>query len=186
MKPAYLAIKGLPILVALGLLSGDAAGQRAEDGARGRIVADGEGEKVVRRWGLEAAALIDPDHAGSQDFVVIAEVVPPGEAIPVHKHPHSEELILLRDGTATAIVGTQRREVGPGATIYVPRGEWHGMENHGASRVHVMGIFSRPGYHAYFRATSVRAGEAVIPFSEQELAEVRERFKDVIVFKEPE
>jgi quercetin dioxygenase-like cupin family protein len=165
------------------LRSDTSTGRQA--GAVGRIIPAGGGDHVVRRWGIPAAALINPDNAGSKDFVVITEALPPGERIPVHKHPHAEEIIFVQQGTATAIVGEVRQQVTQGAIVYVPRGEWHGMDNAGTAHVHVMGIFSAPGYHTYFSETSVPAGERIVPFSEQELKGVRDRFKNVIVFKEP-
>jgi quercetin dioxygenase-like cupin family protein len=151
----------------------------------GRIVPEGGGDQVVRRWGLAAAALINPDNAGSKDFVVITEAVPGGGAIPVHRHPHAEEIILVQQGSGTAVLGDARHPVKAGATVFVPQGEWHGLENHGSSQLDLMAIFSRPGYHTYFSATSVTAGQPVHPLSPDELKQVRERFKDVIEFKEP-
>jgi quercetin dioxygenase-like cupin family protein len=154
-------------------------------GTSGLVVHAGGGDHVVRRWGLKAAALINPDNAGSKDFVVITEQVPPDGSIPVHKHPHSEELLILTEGSGTVVIGDTRHHVTAGSTAFIPRGEWHGLENHGRSPVAVMGGFSAPGYHKYFAATSVPAGQAVVPFSPSELREVRERFSNVIVFKEP-
>jgi quercetin dioxygenase-like cupin family protein len=185
MRRAGLATGLLTVLFIVWFRTDHSASQRAA-GARsgGRIVPAGGGDHVVRRWGLPAAALINPDNAGSQDFVVVTEAVPAGGNIPLHKHPHAEELILVQQGTATAIVGDAKHDVTTGATIYVPRGEWHGMENRGHSHVSLMGIFSAPGYHTYFEATSVPRGQAVEPFSDRELKAVRERFKDVIVFKD--
>ena len=47
-----------------------------------------------------------------------------------------------------------------------------------------LAIFSELGYDKYLRATSVPEGQPVIAFTASELAEVRERFKGVITFKD--
>ena len=83
----------------------------------------------------------------------------------MHKHPHSEELLILTEGMGTVVIGDARHDVKSGSTAFIPRGEWHGLENHGPAPVGVMGVFSAPGYHTYFAATSVPAGQAVVPFS---------------------
>jgi mannose-6-phosphate isomerase-like protein (cupin superfamily) len=171
-------------IVCSGLIAAIALSPQAASPS-GRVVHAGGGDHVVRRWGPKAAALINPDNAGSKDFVVIAEQVPPEGSIPVHKHPHSEELLILTEGAGTVVIGDSRYEVKAGSTAFVPRDEWHGLENHGRSPVAVTGVFSAPGYHTYFAATSVPDGQPVVPFSPSELREVRERFKNVIVFKEP-
>jgi quercetin dioxygenase-like cupin family protein len=173
------------IAVGIGWIASSELATHQATGVSGRVVHAGGGDQVVRRWGLKAAAVINPDNAGSKDFVVITEQVPPDGSIPVHKHPHSEELLLLTEGAGTVVIGDTRHEVRAGSTAFIPRGEWHGLENHGRSPIGVMGVFSAPGYHTYFAATSVPAGQAVVPFSPSELRDVRERFKNVIVFKEP-
>jgi uncharacterized cupin superfamily protein len=73
---------------------------------------------VVRRWGLRAAALINPDNAGSKDFVVITEQVPPDGGVPGTKHPHSEELLILTEGVGTVVMGDTRYEVKAGSTAF--------------------------------------------------------------------
>jgi quercetin dioxygenase-like cupin family protein len=185
MRRAALATVLLTLTIATWLASENAARQRViASSSGGRIIPKGGGDHVVRRWGVPAVALVNPDNAGTRDFVAISESVPSGGGIPVHRHPNAEELIVVQQGTAIAIVGDVRQEVTAGATIYVPRGEWHGMENRG-SQVQVLGVFSQPGYHTYFSATSVSAGQRVTPLSDNELRAVRERFKDVIEFKAP-
>lgn len=173
------------IVVGMGWTASTGLSTHQTAAASGRVVHAGGGDHVVRRWGLKAAALINPDNTGSKDFVVISEQVPPDGSIPVHKHPHSEELLILTEGSGTVVIGDARLEVRAGSTAFIPRGEWHGLENHGRSPVAVMGVFSKPGYHTYFAATSVPAGQPVVPFSPSKLREVRERFRSVIVFKEP-
>ena len=48
----------------------------------------------------------------------------------------------------------------------------------------VVFIFSALGYDRYLRATSVPEGQVVTPFSPSELAEVRQKYRPYITFKE--
>ena len=149
----------------------------------GLILQAGEGERVVRRWGSPTVIKVDPQHGHSKKLVVFTEEVAPGTAIPLHKHD-TEEVILLQRGEATAIVGDKRKQVTTGATIYVPEGTWHGLENSSGDPVSVMGIFVTPGYDKYLRATSVPEGQAVKSLSTEETVAIRLQFRGTIPFKE--
>jgi hypothetical protein len=77
-----------------------------------------------------------------------------------------------------------RRVVTPGALLFIPRDKWVGLENTGQETMRVAFIFSALGYDRYLWATSVPEGEAVVPFTPRELAEVRQKYRPYITFKE--
>ena len=83
-----------------------------------------------------------------------------------------------------ATLGAQRREVTPGALLFIPQGEWVGLENTGQETIRVVFIFSERGFDTYLRATSVPEGQQVTPLSPRELAEIRQKFQPSITFKE--
>jgi quercetin dioxygenase-like cupin family protein len=139
---------------------------------------------MVRRWGLPMTIKVDPRNGGSQHLVVGTEDLPPGKVIPVHKHPHADEVVLLLQGTGVATLGAQRRAVTPGALLFIPQGEWVGLENTGQETIRVVFIFSERGFDTYLRATSVPEGQQVAPLSPRELAEIRQKFQPYITFKE--
>jgi quercetin dioxygenase-like cupin family protein len=178
--------KALPGIL-LGFLAGalvmlQAQGQPTK-AQGGLILRAEEGERVMRRWGYPAIIKVDPKTAGSQQFVAITEVVPPGQSIPVHKHPHADEIVILLRGSGVAIVGDTRKPIEAGSMMFATKGAWMGFENTGAEDAQVVGIFSRTGYEEYFRATSVPEGQKVTPFSPAELAEIRKKFADHITFE---
>jgi quercetin dioxygenase-like cupin family protein len=150
----------------------------------GLILQASEGERMMRRWGLPMTIKIDPVNGGSKRLLVGTEDLPPGKSIPVHKHSHCDEVVIVLQGQGTAILGEKRREVSAGAIIFVPEEEWVGLENTGQETIRVVFIFSELGFDKYLRATSVPEGQQVIPFTAKELAEVRRRFKGVITFKD--
>jgi quercetin dioxygenase-like cupin family protein len=160
--------------------------KRTEEGSKstGLILLADEGERMVRRWGLPMTIKIDPVNGGSKHLVVGTEDLPPGKAIPVHKHSHCDEVVLVLKGTGMASLGEKRREVSAGAMLFIPEDEWVGLENTSQETIRVVFIFSELGYDKYLRATSVPEGQAVKPFTPTELAEVRRKYKDYITFKE--
>jgi quercetin dioxygenase-like cupin family protein len=139
---------------------------------------------MVRRWGFLMTIKVDPINGSSKQLLVGTEDIPPGKAIPVHKHSHCDELVVIQRGTGTATLGEKRQVVTAGAMIFVPENEWVGLENTGEETIRILFIFSALGFDKYLRATSVPEGHEVKPFTPSELAEIRRKFKAYIVFKD--
>ena len=154
------------------------------DSSTGLVLLSDEGERMVRRWGLKMTIKIDPVNGGSKRLLVGTEDIPPGKSIPVHKHSHCDEVLIVLQGKGTAILGEKRREVSAGAIVFIPEDEWVGLENTGNEMIRIVFIFSELGFDQYLHATSVPEGQKVVPFTAKELAEIREKFKGVITFKE--
>lgn len=150
----------------------------------GLILQEEEGERMVRRWGLPMTIKIDPINGGSKQLLVGTEDLPPGRSIPVHKHSHCDEVLIVLKGNGIVQLGEQRREVSAGAIVFIPENEWVGLENIGQDTARVVFIFSALGFDKYLRATSVPEGQEVIPFTPQQLADIRKKYKDVITFKD--
>lgn len=150
----------------------------------GLILQAEEGERMVRRWGLSMTIKVDPVNGGSKQLLVGTEDIPPGKGIPIHKHSHCDEVVILLQGKGTAILGARLQEVSAGAMLFIPEDEWVGLKNTGQETIRIVFIFSELGFDKYLRATSVPEGQEVTPFSPKELAEVRQKFKGVITFKD--
>jgi quercetin dioxygenase-like cupin family protein len=57
--------------------------------------------------------------------------IPGGSAPPAHLHPAQDEQFEVTSGHLTVIVGGQRRQLGPGDTLEIPKGTPHKMWNDG-------------------------------------------------------
>src|SRR5262249_51195957 len=60
---------------------------------------------------------VDGNNGGAPEFVMITEDIPPGQAIPPHRHPHSDEIIFIHSGTGLASLAGRQADVTTGATI---------------------------------------------------------------------
>lgn len=131
-----------------------------------------EGEKLT--LGRRRAPLnikVSPK-TGSQHLIMGTEQIVGGQGIPVHMHVGEDEIIFVHRGEGTAIVGDKTFSAKEGATIYVPRGTWHALQNFGGSKpVEMLWIFSQPGMDGFFRDMSVSIGA---PHREFTLKEVEE------------
>jgi mannose-6-phosphate isomerase-like protein (cupin superfamily) len=110
---------------------------------------------------------------------------PPGQGIPPHRHPQSDEIIFIHAGNGLASLAGRQATVTTGATIYMPRNTVVGLRNTGADPLEIVAIFSQPGYEEYLREISVPEGETPAPLSVDELAEIRARHHNSAVYEKP-
>ncbi len=79
--------------------------------------------------------------------------VPAGARVPVaHSHDSFEETVYGLEGTCVYVIDGQEREIRPGDSVCIRRGQVHGFDNRGKSDVKFLAIAS-PGVFgpAYFR-----------------------------------
>jgi len=161
--------------------------------ARPFILADSEGERRIHRpppgtlSNLAAPFIIKVDHrnGGAPEFVLFTEDIPPGQAIPPHRHPDADEILLIHAGTGVARLAGRETMVGTGAVIYMPRNTSVRLRNTGSEPLRIVAIFSKPGYEEYMRDISVLEGHAALPLSVAELSAIRERHRAHVEYEQP-
>jgi quercetin dioxygenase-like cupin family protein len=114
---------------------------------------------------------------------MFTEDLQPGASIPRHKHPGAEEIIILQSGASRVHLGNTVREVGAGATVFIPPDTWISVDSIGKDPVSLIAIFSAPGYEEYMRAISVREGEENRPLSKDELDTIRKQHPHSVVYE---
>jgi quercetin dioxygenase-like cupin family protein len=143
------------------------------------ILEKDEGERRVWRpiEGLESQLSlfilkVDPHNGGSSHLVFGTEDIPSGGKINAHRHPGSDEILFLQNGLAKVNLGDTVREVHGGATVFIPAGTWISAVNTGKEAIHLIYVFSAPGFDDFMRAESVREGEKVVPLTKAEDAAI--------------
>lgn len=72
--------------------------------------------------------LIDGSASGSAGIFELT--IPPGSNVPPpHSHTNNEEIIYVLDGVLRYTVGAETRDLGPGETMYTPKGTVHAFAN---------------------------------------------------------
>ena len=126
---------------------------------------------------------IDPKNGGSSHLVFGTEDLEPGGKIDMHSHPGSDEILFLQNGTAMVSLAGSSKEVHGGATVFIPANTWISMTNIGSESIHLVWVFSAPGFEEYMRAESVREGEKVVPLSKQEDEEIMKKHAHAVIYK---
>jgi mannose-6-phosphate isomerase-like protein (cupin superfamily) len=66
-----------------------------------------------------------------------------GQAQKAHAHTGSDKVYFVIEGSGTISVGDDERPVEPGAVVFAPAGEPHGVSNPGPDRLRVL-VFMAP------------------------------------------
>jgi quercetin dioxygenase-like cupin family protein len=157
------------------------------------VLQESEGEHRVHRpppaalSSLTAPFIIKVDrhNGGAPEFFMMTSEIAPGQEIPPHQHPHSDEIVFVRDGTARAVLAGREVTVTAGATIYMPRNTSVRLRNTGTQPLRLIAIFSQPGFEEYMRDISVPEGAVAEPLTVEELTAIRVRHRTHVVYGQP-
>ena len=89
---------------------------------------------------------VDSQATPSVRMSLLVEDLPANTEIRVHLHEREDEIIFIRMGNGIATLGDREIPVGPGATIYVPQGVWHGLRNNGPDILGMSATYSPSGF----------------------------------------
>ena len=182
---------GIVTVTLCGLTASPQIVREAADGASATalILEKQEGERRVHRSAgttIGTAPFIlkfDRLNGNTKHLVMFTEELAPGGAIPRHKHPGCEEILVLQTGRPRVHLGETVKEVGASATVFIPVDTWISAEVIGSEPVSLVAIFSEPGFDEYMRAISVREGEPDAPMSKPELDAVRAQHPHAVSYK---
>jgi len=118
---------------------------------KGTILHAEDGQHIPLAGGRELTIKVDSELTPSVRMSMVTEDLPPGAEILVHLHQREDEIIFIRMGRGIATLGDREVAVGPGATVYVPQGVWHGLRNTGESVLGMSAIYSPPGFEQAFK-----------------------------------
>ncbi len=94
---------------------------------------------------------------------------PNGGQVPWHNHPE-EEIYLVLEGVAEMCLGSERREIHSGQTVYIPSNEFHQLTNIGETPLQFIYCYGPAGdvdhWKQELEGTLPRAGEDVPPLPE--------------------
>jgi quercetin dioxygenase-like cupin family protein len=145
---------GLLLLIATGngaaaLGQSSKVADRADSGA---ILRPADGERVPPfQDGRTMLLKIGPSLTSSQELFIATKEMPPGTAIPLHRHERHEEALFLHRGQVTVTLGARRVVAEAGTLVYIPAATWTGVENTGRDTASVVGIFAEGEVEPCFR-----------------------------------
>jgi quercetin dioxygenase-like cupin family protein len=89
---------------------------------------------------------VDPVATGSDTLVVDTEEMPPGNKIPTHKHLYEDEVIFVHKGAVRVTLAGREYDARTGATVFVPHGNWIGVEDASSEPATILFFFNKPAF----------------------------------------
>jgi len=147
---------------------------RPDEQAKPVVLQKNEGELRTRRprEGVSSPSTdfllkIGPKASGSKHLLLFTEEVPPGAAIPKHKHHSEEEILLIQTGTAHVWLGDKEYDARAGALVFIPAETWISLKNTGTENISLVAVWNEPGFEEMLRCGSVPKGQVGEPISRE-------------------
>lgn len=116
------------------------------------VIVDSSGEwetwparLLEERGGVVWKTLVSGDRTPSNTLTLGVGMLPPGEALHVHRHPQVE-LYFVLEGTGAATLGDAVRPVAPGDAIFIPGDALHGISNTGPTELRWLYVFAADSF----------------------------------------
>lgn len=77
------------------------------------------------------------------------------------------------------------KDVHGGATVFIPADTWSSVNNVGKEAIHLVFVFSAPGFEDFMRAESVPEGEKLVSLTKAEDAAILAKHSHAVIYKEP-
>jgi mannose-6-phosphate isomerase-like protein (cupin superfamily) len=95
-------------------------------------------------WSQIAHELVGEDH-GNLGVCIIFVDAEPGRGPSLHRHPY-DEILIIQEGEAAAVVGGEERRLRPGDIVLIPAGEPHSFVNSGDTPLRQIDIHVSPRF----------------------------------------
>lgn len=114
--------------------------------SRRNVAEDSSASSRADTFGTHTWWLVQQGTVGSRNLVVNMGELPPGTAHQLHRHPNSEQALIVIAGRGVHLSSEgEPVEVGAGDVLYVPAGEWHGFANPFETTVTIANIYGNVG-----------------------------------------
>jgi mannose-6-phosphate isomerase-like protein (cupin superfamily) len=143
---------------------------------KGIVVHEDEGMHILTRRKVPITIKISKAQHGVSGISFCVEEMNPGAKMRVHKHLDNDELIFIHRGQGTLTLEDQVIEVKTGAVAFIPRGAWHGLDNTGSEKLHMIFQYSPAGFEEFFIENGTPVGMPAKERSEEELTATAKKF----------
>lgn len=107
----------------------------------GKFIGKAEVEREQLSWG-SLGWFSRPATTGAKELVVIEVTLTPGHGHNFHKHPDQEEVIYVIEGQVEQWLEQNKRVLGPGDSIFIPKAVVHASFNTGTTAAKLLAILA--------------------------------------------
>ena len=124
--------------------------------SKGYVLNKSEGEILNDLRGRKMIIKVSPER-GAAHLTMGTTEMPKGTGIFIHRHEHAEEILFVHRGNGFAVIEGDSVAISEGATLYIPPGTWHGVNNPTDS-MNILFIVTPQGQEKIFRALAAPPG----------------------------
>lgn len=146
---------------------------------RALVVLNGEGEVVNALGSRYRYKAVGESTNGA--YSLVEETLLDDEGPPLHVHDHEEEAFYVLEGRGVFVVGEERRELGPGDFVIVPRGAAHALARAGGEDLRMLVVTSPAGLEQFFVEVQSREAAAGSPMEQEDVVALAAQFGTRIV-----
>ena len=100
----------------------------------------------------EVHVVIHADAESTGGALGVMEEVPPLADTPLHVHANEDELFYALEGEHVIQVGAEEHRIGPGETVFGPRGVPHAQQRVVPGEGRILIVVTPGGFEGFFRA----------------------------------
>ncbi len=152
----------------------DAQAQLGYDAAKDlvpRVITRQQGEKRMLPDGRFILLKVGPVNSGSSYLFMGYEDLPPGTAIPRHRHEIDEEILIVYRGHVVVTLNEDTVGARAGDAVFLPPRTWVSVRSPGPDTAAIFFVFPRATMEQCFRFVGHGEGEAPRPQTATERAE---------------
>ena len=158
-------------------LSKVSAAETLPDIPKGIIVREAEGIHILTgRRKVPIHIKISRANNGINAISFCTEDMTPGRKMRIHKHLKNDELIFIHKGEGSLTLGDSVYDVKTGDVVFIPRGEWHGLDNTGKNDLQMVFQYTPAGFEQYFIENGTEVGMPAKIKTEEEYAATEKKY----------
>jgi len=141
--------------------------------SQGYVLGPHDGERLIQRGGdliIKVCPLI-----GSNGLVFGTQQILVGVGIPIHRHVDMDEAFYVIEGSGNLILNDARLPISKGASIFIPKNNWHGFEN-ATHELVLLWTVVPAGLECFFREVATLPGGPPILRTKKELNEIAGKY----------
>lgn len=138
-----------------------------ENNSKAYILHKDEGEVTIDGQSRTNIIKVSPE-TGAAHLTMGIENHPKGAGTLVHRHDKTEEILFVHRGSGKAIINGDTVNIAEGATLFIPPGTWHGIDNPDDSII-ILFTTTPQGLEKLFRGIGSAPGVPLKKWNEQQM-----------------
>jgi len=138
-----------------------------KNSSKAYVLQNNEGEVLLDNRGRPNIIKVSPE-TGANHLTFGVQQMPAGSGIITHRHDETEEILFVHEGSGIAIINGDTVKIKKGATLFIPPGTSHGIQNPNDS-MDILFVTTPQGLEKLFRGFGSSPGDPFKDLTKQQI-----------------